>query len=122
MYACAYAAADAAYYASAVAEVAERPADAAARRAQTGLLRCLFSAGRAPRVTGWLTPTVTGLAVVAYEQRALPSGELDAQRLAVLADALEDAGCSDADLPGHLRGPGPHVRGCWALDTVLGKE
>jgi hypothetical protein len=40
----------------------------------------------------------------------------------VLADALEDAGCSDAGLLGHLRSPGPHVRGCWALDLVLGKE
>jgi hypothetical protein len=42
--------------------------------------------------------------------------------LPILADALEDAGCTDAELLGHLRGPGPHVRGCWALDLVLGKE
>jgi hypothetical protein len=42
-------------------------------------------------------------------------------RLPILADALEDAGCTDADLLGHLRGPGPHVRGCWAVDLVLGK-
>jgi hypothetical protein len=41
--------------------------------------------------------------------------------LPVLADALEEAGCTDADLLGHLRGPGPHVRGCWALDLLLGK-
>jgi hypothetical protein len=40
----------------------------------------------------------------------------------LLADALEDAGCTDAELLGHLRGPGPHVRGCWALDVVLAKE
>jgi hypothetical protein len=46
----------------------------------------------------------------------------DFDRLAVLADALEDAGCTDAELLGHLRGPGPHVRGCWALDKVLGKS
>jgi hypothetical protein len=39
-----------------------------------------------------------------------------------LADALEDAGCTDAELLGHLRGPGPHVRGCWALDLVLGRS
>jgi hypothetical protein len=38
-----------------------------------------------------------------------------------LADALEDAGCTDVNLLGHLRGPGPHVRGCWALDLILGK-
>jgi len=41
--------------------------------------------------------------------------------LPVLADALEEAGCTDADLLGHLRGPGPHVRGCWVLDLLLGK-
>jgi hypothetical protein len=70
----------------------------------------------------WLTPTPTGLATAAYEERTLPSGELDPARLSVLADALEDAGCSDADLLGHLRSPGPHVRGCWALDLILGKE
>jgi hypothetical protein len=42
-------------------------------------------------------------------------------RLPILADALEDAGCADPDLLGHLRSPGPHVRGCWALDLILGK-
>jgi hypothetical protein len=42
--------------------------------------------------------------------------------LPYLADALEDAGCDDAELLAHLRGPGPHVRGCWALDIVLGKS
>jgi hypothetical protein len=40
----------------------------------------------------------------------------------VLADALEDAGCDAAELLGHLRGPGPHVRGCWAVDLILGKQ
>ena len=43
-------------------------------------------------------------------------------RLSLLADALEDAGCANADLLGHLRGEGPHVRGCWAVDLVLWKE
>jgi hypothetical protein len=43
------------------------------------------------------------------------------ERLPVLADALEDAGCDDRALLGHLRGPGPHVGGCWALDLILGK-
>jgi hypothetical protein len=71
---------------------------------------------------GWLTATVTNLAVAAYEDRALPLGELDTANLAVLGDALEDAGCSDTVLLGHLRGPGAHVRGCWALDLILGKE
>ncbi len=58
----------------------------------------------------------------AYDERGLPAGILDPTRLAMLADALEDAGCTDAALPGHLRGPGPHVRGCRAVDPLLGKE
>jgi hypothetical protein len=70
----------------------------------------------------WLTPTVTTLATSAYNECSLPSGELDTIRLAVLADALEEAGCDNAAILGHLRSPGPHVRGCWALDLVLGKE
>jgi hypothetical protein len=41
-------------------------------------------------------------------------------RLPVLADALDDAGCADAELLGHLRAPTPHARGCWALDLLLG--
>jgi hypothetical protein len=52
--------------------------------------------------------------------------EIDEQgafdRLPILADALEDAGCGSPELLAHLRSPGPHVRGCWALDLVLGKE
>jgi hypothetical protein len=68
------------------------------------------------------TPTVRSLAQSAYDERLLPSGELDPPRLAVLADALEEAGCSDADILGHLRGPGPHVRGCWVVDLLLGKQ
>jgi hypothetical protein len=76
----------------------------------------------APLDPAWLTPTVTAVARAAYEERHLPSGLLDAACLAVLADALEDAGCDRAELLGHLRGPGPHVRGCWALDAILGKS
>jgi hypothetical protein len=65
---------------------------------------------------------VVALAQAAYDEREQPSGRLDVARLAVLADALEDAGCDQPDLLGHLRGPGPHVRGCWAVDLLLGKE
>jgi hypothetical protein len=39
----------------------------------------------------------------------------------LLADALEEAGCDATELLTHLRRPGPHARGCWALDTLLGK-
>ena len=59
--------------------------------------------------------TILQLARAIYEEEAF-------ERLPVLADALEEVGCTDADLLSHLRGPGPHVRGCWALDAVLGKS
>jgi hypothetical protein len=74
-----------------------------------------------PLSPAWQTPQVVALAQAAYEQRGLPAGTLDVARLAVLADALEEAGCDQADLLDHLRGPGPHVRGCWAVDLLLGK-
>jgi hypothetical protein len=70
----------------------------------------------------WLTPTVTALATAAYEERNLPSGKLDTARLAVLADALEEAGCDNPEILTHLRSPSLHVRGCWAVDLLLAKE
>jgi hypothetical protein len=63
----------------------------------------------------WNDWTVVDIAQAIYNDRAF-------DRLPILADALEDAGCTDAELLGHLRGPGPHVRGCWALDLLLTKE
>jgi hypothetical protein len=71
---------------------------------------------------GWLTPTVTGLARAAYEERNLPSGELDPVRFAVLADALQDAGCDNEDILAHCRQPGEHWRGCWLLDSITGRK
>jgi hypothetical protein len=68
----------------------------------------------------WRTPTVVALAEAAYDERILPSGELDPQRLAVLADALEEAGAA-GELLAHLRGPRPHVRGCWVVDLLTGR-
>ena len=62
------------------------------------------------------------LAQAAYDERHMPEGTLDKVWLAVLGDALEEAGCSDADILNHLRGPGPHVRGCWVIDLCLGKS
>lgn len=61
------------------------------------------------------------LAQSIYDDRLLPSGHFASDRLAALAQALEDAGCKDAELLGHLRKPGPHLRGCVAVDAVLGK-
>jgi hypothetical protein len=74
-----------------------------------------------PAVLTWNDSTVVRLGQAAYEERDMPAGTLDQGRLAVLADALEEAGCSDSDILSHLRGPGPHVRGCWAVDLLLGK-
>jgi hypothetical protein len=62
----------------------------------------------------WLTSTATSLAQAVYSERAF-------DRLPILADALEDAGCGDPVLLAHCRGEGPHVRGCWAVDLVLEK-
>jgi hypothetical protein len=77
--------------------------------------------GRSP-LGAWKGELVQKLAEIAYEERRFPEGTLYPDRLAILGDALEDAGCTDAELLGHLRSPGPHVRGCWALDTLLGKQ
>jgi hypothetical protein len=68
-----------------------------------------------------VTPAAISLATAAYDEQSLPSGHLDPARLAVLSDALEEAGCT-GDVLAHLRSPGPHVRGCWALDLILGKS
>ena len=68
------------------------------------------------------TPAVLALAHSAYENRLMPEGQLNPARLCLLADALRSAGCTDNVLLDHLRGPGPHVRGCWALDRILKKE
>jgi hypothetical protein len=75
-----------------------------------------------PFALAWLTPTVRNLAQAAYDNRTLPAGTLDSARLSVLADALEEAGCDNADILTHCRQPGEHVRGCWAVDLILGKE
>jgi hypothetical protein len=48
--------------------------------------------------------------------------ERDPSRLPVLADALEDAGCVDQNILTHCRSGGPHVRGCWVVDLLLGKR
>jgi len=89
-------------------------------RVGVALLRDIFGNPVRPVVLdpAWRTPTVLALAQAAYIERTFPSGTLDVARLAVLADALEDAGCDNADILSHLRGPGPHVRGCWVVDLL----
>jgi hypothetical protein len=75
-----------------------------------------------PAWLAWHGGAIVKLAQAVYEERELPSGHLDASRLAVLADMLEEANCSDPQLLGHLRGPGPHVRGCFAIDALMGRS
>ena len=62
----------------------------------------------------WNDGAVRKMAQAIYDARAF-------DRLPLLADALEDAGCADAAILSHCRGPGEHVRGCWVVDLVLGK-
>jgi hypothetical protein len=96
-------------------------------RSQTHILRDIFanpfrSVALDPAWPTWHGGSIPQLAQAIYDDRDLPSGHLDHHRLAVLADALEDAGCTDPEILGHCRGPGPHVRGCWLIDLLLGKE
>jgi hypothetical protein len=88
----------------------------------------------------WLMPEIVYLAEATYEEmnsanrlaRSLelwwkqdyPEGQAGAlaDEMAQLADTLERAGCTDLDILAHCRGPGPHVRGCWVVDLLLGKE
>jgi hypothetical protein len=92
-------------------------------QAQVALLRDVLGNPFRPMSLSpsWRTPDVLALAQAAYDNRILPAGTLEPARLALLADALEDAGCTDPNILGHLRGPGVHVRGCWAVDLLLGK-
>ncbi len=63
----------------------------------------------------WRTDTSVTLARQMYESR-------DFSAMPILADALQDAGCDSADILSHCRKPGEHVRGCWVVDLILGKE
>lgn len=83
---------------------------------QASVLRDLFgNPFRLPVVEPrWRSSDVLGLARAIYEDRVY-------ERMPILADALMDAGCEDEWIIGHCRGDGPHFRGCWVLDLVLGK-
>jgi hypothetical protein len=111
---------------SLAAEAVRQAAQAARRQdreraAQAALLRDVFGNPFRPTPTAdpawlaWNGGTVRRLAEAIYEGRAL-------DRLPVLADALEDAGCTDWHIVSHCRSGGAHVRGCWVIDLLLGKE
>jgi hypothetical protein len=88
--------------------------------AQAAILRDLGRPGIRPRLavdSSWLAANGGAVAMLArsmYEERGFDSAP-------ILADALEDAACTDNEVLEHLRGPGPHVRGCWAIDWLLAK-
>jgi len=63
----------------------------------------------------WLSSTVISLTEAIYEERAF-------ERMPILADALEDAGCAHQDILDHCRAGGEHCRGCWVVDLALGKS
>jgi hypothetical protein len=116
---------EAPYYCThAVATAAGPAAERVQEGGQCRLLRDIFGGlFRGPPAVPLHVPAwCGGLAQAAYDERDLPSGHLRSDRLAVLADALEDAGCEGAELLGHLRGGGVHVRGCWVLDLLLGRD
>jgi hypothetical protein len=85
------------------------------RKAQASLVRDVFANPFRPVILqpAWANETVRELARAAYE------GDFD--RLPLLADALERAGCDNADLLSHCRESRPHVRGCWVVDLLLGE-
>lgn len=92
--------------------------DPAEQAAQAALLRCIFGNPYrlAPRMSAaWRTAEILALAGAIYDERAF-------DRLPILADALEEAGCKARDLLGHLRDGGPHARGCWAVDLLMGNR
>jgi hypothetical protein len=68
-----------------------------------------------PAWLAWNGGTVVKLAEAIYAGRAF-------DRMPILADALEEAGCADANFLDHCREPGPHALGCWIVDLLLGKR
>jgi hypothetical protein len=79
-------------------------------------LRCIignpFHAN--PVDPSWITENVVSVAHAIYDGRAF-------ERMRILADALEDAGCDNADMLSHLRNGGEHARGCWVIDALTGR-
>jgi hypothetical protein len=86
------------------------------RNAQAHLLRCIFGNPFRPIQfkPEWRTATVKNLAETIYNERTFDC-------LAILADAVEEGGCTSGAILDHCREPGPHFRGCWPLDLILGR-
>lgn len=63
----------------------------------------------------WRSEAIVALVSGRYAERAF-------DRLPVLADALQDAGCEDEKVLTHCWEPGPQMRGCWVTDACLSKS
>jgi hypothetical protein len=87
------------------------------RQQQSSVLRDLFGDLFCPISAdpSWITSTVFSLASRMYDSR-------DFSPMPILADALQDAGCDNNDILNHCRSTGVHVRGCWVVDLLIGKE
>lgn len=107
---------DAFYAAEATAQALSRRSDGMPRTRQLCLLRDIFGNPYRPITAdeSWRTGTVIALAHGAYSNREFGV-------LPFLADALEEAGCTDLEILTHCRQPGLHAQGCWVLDILLGK-
>jgi hypothetical protein len=96
-------------------------AAAAERAAQAGLLRDIFGplpfrpVTVHPHVLAWSDRIVPRLAQAIYDERRWGN-------MSFLSEALLDAGCDDDEVLTHCRAGGEHVRGCWVVDLLLGKE
>jgi hypothetical protein len=90
-----------------------------ATKTQVGFLRDIFGnpfrpAGIDPAWLAWRDGTVFRLGQTIYEDCRF-------DLLPILADALQESGCTNADILQHCHASGPHVRGCWVVDLLLGK-
>lgn len=95
---------------------------AATNPRKAAFLRCIYGNPYRPANIGQScqTPPIIALAQQAYDSRALPGFELNPEIMNQLVDALEKAGANPESIL-HVRGPGPHARGCWVVDELLGR-
>jgi hypothetical protein len=98
------------------ADLARKAAYDVEKRVQCDLLRDIFGNPFCLVIAdpSWVTIPVQNIAAAIYHEQAF-------DRLPLLADALEEAGCDNADILAHCRQRGPHVRGCWVVDLLLGQ-
>lgn len=100
-----------------LAEFGDRYTFGPSRTQHSDLLRCIFGNPFQPTIIDpiWFTSDVYTLAEGIYQDRAF-------DRMPILADALQDGGCDNEDILNHCRQSGEHVRGCWVVDLLLGKN